>query len=130
MRPYALALAIAVADGLVVGVPSAARQCRSRRAALPSVQMRVVPGTLQFSAFKGYFVSTDDGKDYPVSRERIGKGLDMGDRVDFDADADATRPLVTPMRRLQKNGASAPEPTTTGAAATQEPTGRDTHPDH
>ena len=95
MRPYAVALAIALADGLLIGVPSADH--RSRRGALPHVRMRAVPGTLQFSMRKGYFVSIDDGKDVPVSKERIGKGLDMGDRVEFDADADEARPLV---RRL------------------------------
>jgi cold shock CspA family protein len=92
MRPYAVAIAIALADGLSIGVHSADH--RSRRAL---VRMRAVPGTLQFSAFKGYFVSTDDGADVPIAKERIGKGLDMGDRVEFDPDADAAGPLV---RRL------------------------------
>ena len=95
MRPCVMALAIALADGLLIGVPSADH--RSRRALRSGVRMRAVPGTLQFSAFKGYFVSIDDGTDVLVAKERIGKGLDMGDRVEFDADADAARPLV---RRL------------------------------
>ena len=51
-------LAIAAAEGLVFGVPSSEQR---RRRAMP-VLMRAVPGTLQFSAFKGYSaVTTDEG---------------------------------------------------------------------
>jgi len=52
------------------------------------------PATLQFSAFRGYYVVLDGGAEVLIRTHRVGKGLQMGDRVLYCADADESKPLV------------------------------------
>ena len=65
------------------------------RMTLRPQMMCPVPATLEFSGFRGYFVVLDDGGgEFEIPKERIGKGLQLGDRVVFDADAMPAQPLV------------------------------------
>ena len=70
-------------------------QSSSRR--LPAApQMRTAPGTLQFSAFRGYFVILDhDSEEVDIPTNRIGKGLQFGARVVLDDEVSMDEPLVT-----------------------------------
>ena len=70
-------------------------QSSSRR--LPAApQMRTAPGTLQFSAFRGYFVILDhDSEEVGIPTNRIGKGLQFGARVVLDDEVSMDEPLVT-----------------------------------
>ena len=57
-------------------------------------RMSISPGTLQFSAFRGYYIELDDGGEVLIEKERVDKGLVMGNRVAFDTEVPPSEPLV------------------------------------
>ena len=57
----------------------------------------MLPATLEFSAFRGYFVVLDEGEEIEIPKERVhvANGFVMGGRVSFYPEAEAGQPLVT-----------------------------------
>ena len=62
-----------------------------------NTEQSMLPATLQFSAFRGYFVVLDNGEEIEIDKERVQVevGFLMGGRVSFYPDAEVGKPIVT-----------------------------------
>ena len=83
---------LAAGTTLVTGMASVRATRRSA-----ATHMRLIPGTLQFSAFRGYYFLPDDNLETPldIPTSRVGRGVQARFRVLLDTDADFDAPLVT-----------------------------------